>query len=133
MPSTMICLAAVAIAISPDEHWRSMVCPETVTGNPAASDDRRATFIPAVPAVSTAPMTTSSISSRSGYARWKRLPHLSWCSITSANFRGIIPQQGLKGVHHLRGFRVSLHFSPPFVARASNDLHCNCKFSFCSL
>ena len=28
MRSMMICLAAVAIAIRPDEHWRSMVMPD---------------------------------------------------------------------------------------------------------
>ena len=37
MRSVMICLAAVAMAISPDEHCRSIVIPETVTGQPARS------------------------------------------------------------------------------------------------
>ncbi len=37
MRSTMICLAAVAMVIRPDEHCRSMVMPGTVTGNPALS------------------------------------------------------------------------------------------------
>ncbi len=36
--STMICLAAVAIAIRPDEHWRSMLMPATSTGQ--AGGDR---------------------------------------------------------------------------------------------
>jgi GTP cyclohydrolase I len=31
------CLAAVAIAIRPEAHWRSMVWAETVTGQPARS------------------------------------------------------------------------------------------------
>ena len=34
----MICLAAVAIAISPEEHWRSTVCAPTLTGSPAGWD-----------------------------------------------------------------------------------------------
>ena len=49
MPSTMICLAAVAIAIRPEEHWRSMVMPDTVTGRPARSADWRAMLEPVVP------------------------------------------------------------------------------------
>ena len=36
MESTRICLAAVATAIRPEEHCRSMVCPGTVTGRPGA-------------------------------------------------------------------------------------------------
>src|SRR5436309_3404506 len=35
MRSTMTCLAAVAMVISPDEHWRSIDMPATVTGKPA--------------------------------------------------------------------------------------------------
>src|SRR4028119_1019505 len=35
MRSTMICLAAVAMLIRPDAHWRSSDMPETVTGKPA--------------------------------------------------------------------------------------------------
>ena len=37
MRSTMTCLAAVAIAIRPEAHWRSMVWAATVTGQPARS------------------------------------------------------------------------------------------------
>ncbi len=65
----MICLAAIAIAISPDEHCRSTVCPGTDIGNPAASDASRPMFIPAVPAVNTDPIITSSISAPSMPAR----------------------------------------------------------------
>ena len=36
MPSQTICLAAVEIAIRPDEHCRSMVMPATEAGMPAA-------------------------------------------------------------------------------------------------
>ena len=39
MLSTMICLAAVAIAIRPDAHWRSSDMPDTVVGRPARSSD----------------------------------------------------------------------------------------------
>src|SRR3546814_12135043 len=39
--STMICFAAVAIVISPDEHCRSIDMPGTVTGRPARSADRK--------------------------------------------------------------------------------------------
>ena len=37
--SMMICLAAVAIAIRPDEHWRSMVMPDTVDRAAGAKRD----------------------------------------------------------------------------------------------
>ena len=37
MPSRGICFAAIATAIRPDEHWRSIVDPGTVTGSPARS------------------------------------------------------------------------------------------------
>ena len=37
IPSTMICLAAMATAIRPDAHWRSTVVPGTVTGSPERS------------------------------------------------------------------------------------------------
>ncbi len=46
MRSMMTCLAAVAIAIRPDAHWRSMVWALTVTGQPA----RSATWRPMLPA-----------------------------------------------------------------------------------
>ncbi|MNE35622.1 hypothetical protein D3C80_1293940 [compost metagenome] len=36
--SVMICLAAVAMAIRPDAHCRSIVMPATLTGKPAARD-----------------------------------------------------------------------------------------------
>src|SRR6476620_8321058 len=57
-----ICLAAVAIAIRPEEHWRSIVIPETPTGQPARSATWRPILPNWVPWVSTAPHTTSSIS-----------------------------------------------------------------------
>ena len=69
MPSTMICLAAVAMAMRPEAHWRSMVWPGTVTGKPAARAALRAKFMPAVPLLSTVPMTTSSTSAPSKWAR----------------------------------------------------------------
>ena len=65
----MICLAAVAIAIRPDEHWRSMVIPDTLTGQPARSATWRPILPNWVPWVSTAPHTTSSISPASIPAR----------------------------------------------------------------
>src|SRR5690606_4894203 len=34
--ATMICLAAVAMAIRPEAHWRSRVLPGTAAGKPAA-------------------------------------------------------------------------------------------------
>ena len=69
MPSWTTWCAAIAIAISPEAHWRSMVWPGTVTGSPAAMSAWRAMFSPAVPAVSTLPTTTSSISSGATDAR----------------------------------------------------------------
>jgi hypothetical protein len=68
MRSTMICLAAVAMAIRPDAHWRSSDMPDTVTGSPA----RNAAVRPMVvwtPCCSAAPMITSSISAGSSLAR----------------------------------------------------------------
>ena len=52
----MICLAAVAMAIRPEAHWRSRVWPLTDSGRPAASAAMRARFQPAVPPVSAVPM-----------------------------------------------------------------------------
>ena len=69
LPSTTICFAAAAIAVSPEAHWRSIVCAPAVTGMPAAIAALRARFIPAVPAVSTEPTITSSTSAPSTPAR----------------------------------------------------------------
>src|SRR3546814_9719802 len=65
----MICFAAVAIVISPDEHWRSVDMPGAVTGRPARSAMRRATFIVCEPCCIAAPNRTSSISPPSTPAR----------------------------------------------------------------
>src|SRR5690606_7073651 len=65
----MICLAAMAMAIKPDEHARSMVWPETVTPSPAASAAARPRLRPAVPPGSDTPITTSSTSSPATPAR----------------------------------------------------------------
>ena len=67
--SMTICFAAVAIAISPDEHWRSIVMPDTVTGQPARNATWRPMLPNCVPCVSTAPQTTSSMSPASILAR----------------------------------------------------------------
>ncbi|MNP37671.1 hypothetical protein D3C76_1311320 [compost metagenome] len=69
MPSTMICLAAMAIAIRPEAHWRSMVWPLTDNGKPAAKADRRARLVAAVPLCMAVPSTRSSISPGSMAAR----------------------------------------------------------------
>ena len=66
--STITCLAAVAIAISPLAHCRSMLIPATVTGRPA----RKAAVRPMVactPCCSAAPMMQSSTSAPSIPAR----------------------------------------------------------------
>src|SRR5581483_5386324 len=55
MPSCMISLAAVAIAIIPDEHCRSIDIAATVSGSPARSALCRATFEPWLPCCSAAP------------------------------------------------------------------------------
>ena len=68
-PSLMMYLAAVAIAIRPDEHWRSRVMPDTVTGRPARRAAWRAMLLPVVPCSSAQPNTTSSISAGSMPAR----------------------------------------------------------------
>ena len=70
MPSTMICLAAVATAMRPEAHCRSMVWAATLTGSPAAKTALRAMFRPAVPPASTVPITASSICAGSTPARF---------------------------------------------------------------
>ena len=70
MPSTMICLAAVAIDITPDEHCRSIDWPDTVTGRPARSSARRAMLPPCTPCCRAQPITTSSTSAPSMPARF---------------------------------------------------------------
>ncbi len=61
MRSTMICLAAVAIAIRPDEHCRSIDMPAVVTGRPARSAAVRPIVV-CTPCWSAAPMMQSSTS-----------------------------------------------------------------------
>ena len=55
MPSTMICLAAVAIAIRPDAHCRSSDMPDTLVGSPARSSAVRAMLSPGAPCWSAQP------------------------------------------------------------------------------
>src|SRR5262245_9680444 len=69
IPSTTICFAAIDTLISPEEHWRSMVWPDTLIGSPAATAHCRATLKPWVPSCSAAPMMRSSISPGSSPAR----------------------------------------------------------------
>ncbi len=64
----MICLAAVAIAIRPDAHWRSIDMPDTVTGRPERSAAVRPMVV-CTPCWSAAPMITSSTSAGSIFAR----------------------------------------------------------------
>ncbi len=49
MPSVMICLAAMAMAISPEEHLRSTLMPGTLVGKPARNALCRATLLPVAP------------------------------------------------------------------------------------
>ena len=63
-PPARVFWAAVAIAISPEEHWRSIVCADTVTGRPARRAASRPMLSACPPCVSTAPQTTSSTSPR---------------------------------------------------------------------
>src|SRR5206468_12896593 len=69
--STMTLFAAVAMAMSPEEHWRSILMPAVVTGNPAAIAHWRAILDPCVPCWRAAPMMTSSTSPGSTPARSK--------------------------------------------------------------
>jgi len=69
MPSCRISLAAVAIAIIPDEHCRSSDIAATVSGSPARIALWRATLEPWPPCCNAAPMMTSSISPGSTPAR----------------------------------------------------------------
>ncbi|MNI69533.1 hypothetical protein D3C73_1252850 [compost metagenome] len=65
----MICLAAVAMAINPEAHWRSSVWLLTDSGRPLASTLMRPRFQPAVPEGIPVPITRSSISAVSMPAR----------------------------------------------------------------
>ena len=60
IPSLIICFAAVAIAIIPDEHCLSNVIPLTVTGSPAVKAAFLATLQCVVPCCKAAPIITSS-------------------------------------------------------------------------
>ena len=60
IPSLMICFAAVAIAIIPDEHCLSKLIPLTVTGRPAANAAFLAILPWVVPCWRAAPIITSS-------------------------------------------------------------------------
>lgn len=62
-------LMAVATAIRPEEHWRSIDIPATVAGNPAARAPRRAMLGNWVPCCMAHPKMTSSISAPSNPAR----------------------------------------------------------------
>ena len=56
----MICLAAVATAISPEAHCRSMLIPGTVVGMPARSAAWRPMLVACEPCWRPQPITTSS-------------------------------------------------------------------------
>ena len=62
MPSEMICLAAMLIAIIPDEHCLSIVCPATESGRPASKRHCLAVLKALEPICKAAPITTSSTS-----------------------------------------------------------------------
>ena len=68
-PSKITERAANAIACKPDAHWRSMVVPAVVTGRPARSSALRAMLVPVVPCCMAQPITTSSTSAGSIFAR----------------------------------------------------------------
>ena len=63
--STMIVFAATAMAIIPDEHWRSIDIPGTVAGNQAARPTSRPMLGHWLPCCMAQPMMTSSISAGS--------------------------------------------------------------------
>src|SRR5215470_16592237 len=69
--STIMFFAAVAMAIMPEEHWRSTLIPAVLTGSPAAMAHWRAILDPWVPCCRAAPMMTSSTSPGSTLARSK--------------------------------------------------------------
>ena len=60
IPSYRICLAAVAMAIIPEEHCRSILMPLTEEGNPPAKAAIRPMLPPVVPCCNAAPIMTSS-------------------------------------------------------------------------
>jgi hypothetical protein len=62
------------MACKPDAHCRSIVMPATVTGKPARIAPLRATFIAVVPCCMAHPMTTSSTSPGSTFARLTASP-----------------------------------------------------------
>src|SRR3954469_8499733 len=68
-PSKITDLAATAMACSPDAHCRSIVVPLTLTGSPARNRALRAILVPVVPCCIAQPITTSSTSAPSTFAR----------------------------------------------------------------
>jgi hypothetical protein len=68
-PSWAISFATVAIAMRPEAHCRSMLMPATLDGRPARSADCRPMLNPVEPCCSAAPITTSSTSPGSTWAR----------------------------------------------------------------
>ena len=82
MRSTMTCLAAVAIAIRPEAHWRSMVMPDTPTGRPARSAAVRP-MVCCCPCGIAVPMMQSSIAPGSTPAR-STAARMAWAASVGA-------------------------------------------------
>src|SRR3546814_5908864 len=93
--STTTCLAAVAIAMSPDAHWRSIVIPATETGSPA----RNAAVRPIVcctPCGIAAPYTTSSTRSEEHTSELQSLMRISY-AVFCLKKKNILIQREQKG------------------------------------
>src|SRR3546814_14594988 len=96
----MICFAAVAMVIRPDEHWRAIDMPGTVTGRPARSAIRRATLGDCDPCCIAAPKRTASTSPPSSPAR----PHAALAETAPIGGTGVfVSEQARRRVHGVGG------------------------------
>src|SRR5215218_1440308 len=120
MPSCITCLAAVAMAIRPEEHCRSSDMPGTLCGSPARRAHCRAVLEPWLPCCSAAPMTTSSTSAGSRPARptaWAMAwPPSAWAWVSLKAPRYARPI-GVRAVETMTAERMVV--LPPLLGRPS--------------
>ncbi|SKX89324.1 Uncharacterised protein [Mycobacteroides abscessus subsp. abscessus] len=111
MPSSTICLAAVAMAIRPDAHCRSTLMPDTELGSPARSSAWRAMLNPVEPCCMAAPSTTSSTSPPSIPARdtaWAMACPASSCAWVLLNAPRYAFPIGVRAVETMTASRMSV-------------------------
>src|SRR5687768_14428376 len=114
-PATMRC-AASAMVCSPDEQNRFTVMPGTLIGQPARMAIWRAMFQPVAPSGLAQPMTTSSTSSASTFAR-SSAAWTTWPPILAPCVRLSAPRQllqsGVRAVETITASLLLLTIKPP--------------------